>query len=523
MNTATNPSGLIMVLDIGTTGGRVILYDSAGEVHGMAYREYSSVLHASNVIDHDPATWLEAVQEGIKQLNLENPELMQRVLAVSITTQRATIIPVDLQGIPLALAISWQDKRSVRESKEIEERIGRDVIYARTGLKIDPYFSLPKILWFRNNKPEVYERAAFFLTVHDYIVHALTGEFKTDWTQASRTMLFNINDFVWDQEIAGQMNVDLGKLPEAHPTGTIAGAVTAAAAADYGLREGLPVVMSGGDQQCAAVGLGAIHPGIVKVTTGTGSFVVAPVQHPVRSAEQKVVCSASAVPGQWIIEAGIFTTGSTYRWLRDFLSSGGSYDLLNEQAELSLPGAGGLLHIPHYAGSAAPYWNPNAAGVLFNLSLGSKKSDVVRAYLEGICFEVNKNLKIIDALLSEEKEPGHIKITAVHVSGGLVRFDLFNQIQSDIYGLVVIPNKNEQATSLGAAIIAYTSLGVYSNLDEAHKAMEQLDRKRMKTSDRSMRELYKEMSELHHDIHEALNHADIYNRAKNLVNRLSVK
>ncbi|WP_199615171.1 FGGY-family carbohydrate kinase [Paenibacillus alkalitolerans] len=514
---------LVLVLDIGTTGGRVFLFDSTGEIHGTAYREYTSIYHAANVTDHDPSTWIEAIREGIAELNGSEPEAMARVEAVSVTSQRATIVPVDAGGAALSTAVSWQDKRSVREAKEIEERIGAADIYSRTGLKIDPYFSLPKIMWFRNYKPDIYARASCFLTVHDFVVHALTGQFKTDWTQASRTMLFNINEFEWDREIAARMNIDLNKMPAAYPTGSIAGNVTNKAAARFGIREGLPVVMAGGDQQCAAVGLGAIRPGIVKVTTGTGSFVVAPIRHPVKSAEQKVVCSASAVPGDWVIEAGIFTTGSTYRWLRDFLVSDGSYDLLNEEAGKSAPGAGGILHIPHYAGSAAPYWNPNASGILFNLSLGTKKSDVVRAYLEGICFEVNKNLNIIDGLLAGEKEPGHVKITAVHVSGGLVRFDLFNQIQADIYGLVVIPNKNEQATALGAAMIAFTSLGTFKDLHDAHEAMNQLDMRRMKTSDRSMREIYREMNGLHDAIHEALRKEGIYDRARNIVNQLSMR
>ncbi|MGF9714176.1 MULTISPECIES: FGGY-family carbohydrate kinase [Paenibacillus] len=512
---------LVLVLDIGTTGGRVILIDQAGEILGMAYREYQSVFHAPTVIDHDPATWLLAIEQGIAELRQTAAQLWNKVRAISIATQRATIVPVDENGIPLAHAILWQDKRPIEESKQIEERLGQKMIYERTGLKIDPYFSLPKIMWFRNHKPEIYARTACFLTVHDYLVHALTGEFKTDWTQASRTMLFNIHEFAWDRTIAEAMNVDLHKMPEAYPTGTIAGNVTNAAADRFGLQAGTPVVMAGGDQQCAAVGLGAIRPGIVKVTTGTGSFVVAPTARPIRSADQKVVCSASAVLGQWVIEAGIFTTGSTYRWLRDFLGTDGSYDALNQQAEMSAPGANGLFHIPHYAGSAAPYWNANASGLLFNLSLGTKKSDVVRAYLEGICFEIQKNLNVIDSLLSQDQKADHIRLTAVHVSGGLARLDLFNQIQADIYGLVVIPDQTEQATSLGAAMIAFTALGLFPDLNEAHKKMGRLDLQRMKTANREMKDIYREMAELHHAIYEALNKERIYERARRVTEKLN--
>ncbi|MCG6796562.1 MULTISPECIES: FGGY-family carbohydrate kinase [unclassified Geobacillus] len=524
---SANP--MVLVLDMGTTGGRAIVFDANGQVHGSAYREYRSVFHSPTVIDHDPETWLQAIKEVINELKQTKPECLANVLGLAVTSQRATILPVDKNGTPLAPAILWQDKRSIKECKEIEERLGHDTIYQRTGLKIDPYFSLPKILWFRNEKPEIYHNAAYFLTAHDYIVHSLTGEFKTDWTQASRTMLFNIHRFQWDDEIIRELALDENKLPRAFPTGTIAGRITKRAASEFGLPEGLPVVMAGGDQQCAAVGLGAVQPGIVKVTTGTGSFVVAPIDHPATSSKHKVVCSASAIPGHWVMEAGIFTTGSTYRWLRDLLSSDdknstlGSYDALNHQVELSKPGANGVLHVPHYAGSAAPYWNAKASGVLFNLSLGIKKSDVIRAFLEGICFEINKNLKIIDSMLKENSDQNHAGLTQVHVSGGLVRLDLFNQIQADIYGLNVIPGTTEQASALGAAMIAFVALKVFGDVTEASKTMGSLDFGRMKMPNPEMREIYQEMSELHDAIYQALLKANIYERSSKIIEKLNKK
>jgi xylulokinase/glycerol kinase len=177
-------------------------------------------------------------------------------------------MPVDANGKPITHAILWQDKRSVEEAAYIMDTIGENTIFAKTGLKTDPYFSLPKMLWFRNEKPDIFNEAAYFLTVHDYVIHELTGEYKTDWTQASRTMLFNIHTFEWDAELADKLNIDLSKMPLPLPTGTIAGPVTEAAAERFSIPKGLPVVMSGGDQQCAALGVGAIDPGIVKVTTG---------------------------------------------------------------------------------------------------------------------------------------------------------------------------------------------------------------------------------------------------------------
>jgi xylulokinase/glycerol kinase len=515
----TSELPLVMVIDIGTTGGRVALVDSEGTIRAMAYREYKSIFHSPIVIDHDPETWLWSIKESAAELRQSVPELFPLLQAVSVTTQRATIMPVDANGKPITHAILWQDKRSVEEAAYIKDTIGENTIFAKTGLKTDPYFSLPKMLWFRNEKPDIFNEAAYFLTVHDYVIHELTGEYKTDWTQASRTMLFNIHTFEWDAELADKLNIDLSKMPLPLPTGTIAGPVTEAAAERFSIPKGLPVVMSGGDQQCAALGVGAIDPGIVKVTTGTGSFVVAPIDKPITSPEYKVVCSASAVPGKWIIEAGIFTTGSTYRWLRDLISEERSYEKLNELALSSVPGANGVLHVPHYAGSAAPYWNAHASGVLMGMSLGTSKGDIVRAYLEGICFEINKNLKIIDSLLQREEDSDHKRLSAVHVCGGLVQFDLFNEIQADIYGIVVIPNTTEQGTVIGAGIVAFTAIGQFDSLQIAHKAMSQLDMKRMKTTNRSLKALYMEMAELHDALYHSLNNNDLYARVKETAGR----
>lgn len=505
---------LILVLDIGTTGGRAFIFDQDGQIMLSSYREYEIIILSQGIINQDPQVWLSAIRDCMADLKKADPVLVSGISAVSVTSQRATLLPVDENGTPLASAILWQDNRSVGECAEIENNIGSDEIYRRTGLKINPYFSLPKLLWFKNQMPDLYQKTAYFLTTHDYVIHSLTGEFKTDWTQASRTMLFNINDFQWDSFICGKMKLAARKLPEAYPAGTIAGTVTKASAEKLGLPEKVPVIMAGGDQTCAAVGLGVIAPGIVNITTGTGSFILAPVDKPARDPEQKIICSASAVPGRWVLEAGILTTGATYRWLRDELLSSDiqystlePYEVLNREAEKSPPGANGVLHIPHYAGSASPYWDTRATGLLFNLSLGTKKSDVVRAYLEGVCYEIKKNLDIIDVLLKGNENQS---LAEVRVSGGLVRSGLFNQIQADIYEVNVIPGQTEQATALGAAMIGFVSTGSCKDLNEAIHRLGTLDRDITKRPNPKTAAIYRKMGELHHKIYTSLSETNVY-------------
>ncbi|HET7580280.1 MAG TPA: FGGY-family carbohydrate kinase [Bacillales bacterium] len=505
-----------MVLDIGTTGGRALIFDSSGKMLSSAYCEYKSTITSKGFIEHDPMTWLEAIREGIHELKEKNKVLLSKVSALSVTSQRATLLPVDRDGKPLLPAILWQDKRSMAECAEIEKAVGSDEVYQRTGLKIDPYFSLPKLLWIRNHQPDIYQRAFCFLTTQDYIIHSLTGEFKTDWTQASRTMLFNVNDLRWDHKIAEIARVELDKLPEFYPPGTIAGKVTKACSEQIGLLEGLPVIMAGGDQQCAALGLGVIHPGITKVTTGTGSFVIAPVDFPEKDTAKKILCSPSAIPGSWVVEAGIFTTGATYRWLRDEFfegEEGGSFEVMNKEAQISPTGANGVLHIPHYAGSAAPYWDAEATGCLFNLNLGTKKSDIVRAYLEGIAFEVKKNVEIIHFLIQNSGKQG---LSEVRVSGGLARSDLFNQIQADIYELKVIPGRTEQATALGAAISGFTAMKTFNSFEEAVEKMVTLDQLKVKHPNQVVRKVYRQMGKLHDKVYSVLSKENIYSMAKQI-------
>lgn len=518
----------ILVIDAGTTGTRAAVFDLSGRLHGVAYREYKSRFLSPIAIDHDPATWLDAVDATIPEVIQRTSTTPESCLAVAVAGQRATIVPVGAAGEPLAPAILWQDKRTVKQCQEIESCVGSDAVYARTGLRIDPYFSLPKLMWFHEERPDVYRTARCFLTVHDLIIHHLTGQFRTDWTQASRTMLFDIVRFQWDTDLARACGFDESKLPETLAPGSVGGRLTAAAAARLGLTQGLPVVMAGGDQQAAAVGLGAIHQGVATVTTGTGTFIVAPVSAPLWDPEHRVLLSASGSAGQWILEAGIFTSGAVYRWLRETLVREGSmgtthgrgddpYGHLNELAGQVPLGAGGVLVLPHFTGSAAPYWDPDARGVIFNLTLGHRTQHLVRAVLEGMTIEAGKNLAIIEALLygngSPTADPG---LAEVRVTGGVTRSSLFNQIQADVYGRRVIPGKVMEATALGAAILAAVAIGGYADVPSACAAMSGVDTERAQEPDPARHAAYRQLTALHDAIYRALAQSGIYKTAATL-------
>jgi len=505
---------LILCIDLGTTGCHSVIFNEKGQQVSKSYQEYKSIYLPCRWIDHDPKTWLQAAKKTVKETVKKIEYDKNCISVVAITSQRATVIPVDKKGNPLDNAILWQDKRATEETQHLIEEYGTEKIYNITGLRVDPYFTLPKLLWLKKNKTEIYNHSFVFLPVQDFIIHFLTGEFKTDWTQASRTMLFNIDELRWDKDLIKSVGIDFNKLPEAVPPGSIIGLVNHVASDELGLPKGIPVITAGGDQQCAAIGLGVIKPGIVEVSTGTGSFVLANSDKPVKDLNQRLICSASSIAGKWVLEAGIFTTGSIYRWFRDNIGQISvknqkklgidAYQTMNTEAEKEPLGANGLLLIPHFAASAAPYWNPEAHGVLFGLSLGHKRSSIIRAILEGIAFEIQKNISIMESYTDQIKE--------VRISGGLTRSEIFNQIQADIYGKTVVKTDYEEASVLGAAVIAATTTGLYNNINSAVDNMVNVNTLSRKDPNIENFKTYKKLSKIHDSLYWSLEKAGIYSK-----------
>ena len=450
----------IISLDIGTSGMRAVIYGIDGKKHENAYYEYHSEFPQPGYVEQDPESWKEAAVYCLSNIS---GYLKEDPLAITVTSQRSSLIPMK-DGQPMRSAIMWQDKRTVPQCEQLIKEYTLEGLYRKTGLRTNPYFVLPKILWLKENQPEIYETAEKFIGVQDLVVHFLTGNYKTDYSQACRTLLMNIETFSWDPELLAIGGITEDRLPELVPPGSIAGELSADIAKKTGLGVGLSVIIAGGDQQNAAVALGVNKPGRAEANTGTGSFVISAVDKPVFDKEARVLCQASAIAGQWIMEAGIFNTGAVYRWFKeqfcqDLSNDSSVYNRMNEEAGRSSTGSNGVIMIPHFEGSAAPYWNPYAKGVFFNLSLNTKRGDLIRSIMEGIAVEINDDISLIE----EITQP----IYKVSVAGGMVNADIFCEIQANIYNKEISRFKNSEASSLGAAMIAAVTLGIYPNIEEA--------------------------------------------------------
>ena len=459
----------ILVVDVGTSSLKAMLYNSSGGLLFRSSQEYHSEVFHDNRVEQSVFSWKDALLYTFKETGKFVHDKKIDIDAISVTSQRASVIPVNREGEPLHQALMWQDKRSVEQCNQLSKHLSLREIYLRTGLRLNPYFSVPKMMWLKDNEPELFKQTHKMLGVQDYVIYLLTNKFVTDWSQACRTMLMNISTFQWDEDLLKYSGISKDLLPELVPPGSVAGPLTKEMSEITGLPVGIPVIVAGGDQQCAALALNVLRPGDAEANTGTGSFAVAYSEKPQFDDECRTLCSASAIPGKWIVEAGIFNSGSIHRWFREEFYPDGEnvYDLMNEEAAQSPVGSNGVMMLPHFEGSAAPYWNPMAKGMFFNLSLASKRCDCTRSILEGIALEIKSNLSLIENLIGE--------IFMVSVAGGLTTLGLFNQTQSDSFNKMVIRYDNNEASSLGALMSAGVTIKIYADYEAALKKISTTD------------------------------------------------
>jgi D-xylulose kinase len=498
----------VAALDLGTTGCRTFIFDLTGTIIARDYQEWESYYPSPSFVEQDANVWWEsikiAIENAIKKSGIDKTD----IVSLSVTNQRETIVPVDKEGSPLHNALVWQDRRTIDQVEYIKSKIGIDKIYETTGLTIDPYFSATKILWFKDEKPEIYQKTHKFLLVSDFIIYKLTGKYLTDFSNASRTMLFDINKLKYSDLIASELEIDLDKMPDTLESGVDIGEIES----EETLFDKKTLVITGaGDQQSAALGIGVVSPGKIKCTTGTGSFILAYLSQPKFDPMKRVLCSCHAVPGTWVQEASIFTTGAVLRWFRDQIGyvecaavqeGQDPYDLITAEAKKSSIGAKGLLLIPHFVGSGAPHWNPHAKGIIFGLALGHERKDLYRAVLEGVAYEIRKNIEVFKELGVEPKE--------LMLTGGGSRSDFWNQIYADVLGITCVRNVIEESTSLGAAILAASGAGIFPDIAKAAENLCKIDKKWIPNDERH--KLYENFYQFSYDIYELLKSKNLYKK-----------
>jgi sugar (pentulose or hexulose) kinase len=453
MNAETEKKG-ILTIDIGTTSVRGALYDAGGRLIHLDARENAPDYFSDGRVEQDASVW-EAILPGIlKSCAAAAGDARLEPACVAVTAQRSSVIPIDREGRPLYRTIMWQDRRAADLAREMSEYDPQ--VYQVTGLKVSPVFSAVKMAWLRRNRPDVWKRTRRMIGIQDWALYLLTGRFVTDHSFGSRTNLLDLRTRQWDAELLRLFGVPRAMLCDLVAPGSTVGGLLPGLAAESGLPAGLPVISAGGDQQCAALGLGLFSGECAVANTGTGSYLIGHSALPALDARMRTACNVSAAPGAYIVEAAVLTSGSVYRWFAE-LTSGGegadsqAFERLNAEAASAPPGANGLILLPHFRGCGAPHWDPEGKGVFYDLKLGTTRGEMARAILEGIAIEMRESLELVEALCG--------RVEAVSVSGGLARSDLFNQIQSDVFERPAVRFGNGEATSFGAWIAGAVACG----------------------------------------------------------------
>ena len=453
----------ILALDQGTTSSRAIVFDEQGCVAGSAQYPFTQHYPRAGWVEHDAMeiwdTERRAAAEAIKAVDAGH------IAGIGVTNQRETTVLWDkTTGEPVYHAIVWQCRRTAQLCEELKRQGMAERIQSTTGLLIDAYFSATKIRWILDNVPHARERAEkgelLFGTVESWLIWRLTGQHVTDYSNASRTMLFDIHRLVWDEELCRILHIPMQILPRTVGNSQVYGYVKEGIEGLEALA-GVPVCGAAGDQQAALFGQTCFAPGDAKNTYGTGCFTLMNLgDAPVRSRAGLVSSVAWHINGKttYALEGSVFNGGSTIQWLRDELKLVDSAPECDRLAE-SVSDSGGVLIVPAFTGLGAPYWDMYARGAILGITRGTNRAHIARAVLESIAYQVT------DLMLAMRQDAGR-DITSLRVDGGASVSDVMMQMQADLLRIPVDRPAMVETTAFGAAALAGLSCGVWHSLEE---------------------------------------------------------
>ena len=458
-----------MALDQGTTSSRCILFDHSGRICSVAQKEFTQYYPQPGWVEHDAQEIWDTTLEVARIAMLKIKANAAQIAGIGITNQRETTIVWDKNtGEPVYNAIVWQCRRTSEMVDALIENGHGEMIRAKTGLVPDAYFSGTKLRWILDCVPGVRERAEagelLFGTVDTWLIWKLTGgaAHVTDYTNASRTMLFDIHRLCWDEELLQLLNIPRCMLPEVRPSSQVYGWT------QFELLGGeIPVAGVAGDQQSALFGQCCFEPGDVKNTYGTGCFLLMNTgSDPVMSKNGLITTIAATLPGQvqYALEGSVFTAGAAIQWLRDELGVISSAAESLEYAR-SVPDTAGVYVVPAFTGLGAPYWNQYARGMITGVTRGFSRAHLVRATLESIAYQTS------DICKAMENDAG-VPLTRLKVDGGASANDFLMQFQSDMLGSEVVRPKCIETTAMGAAYLAGLAVKFWESLDDVRASWE---------------------------------------------------
>lgn len=456
-------------VDIGTTSTKAIVFDAKGVMKGKGDRGYPIVVPYPGWAEQDPevifTAMLLAIRDAIDQANIPKTA----IAALGFSGAMHSLIALDASGQPLTAAIIWADNRSVEQTAQLKDGTGHD-IYLRTGTPIHPMSPLPKLLWMRQAATDVFQLATKFISIKEYAFYKLFGCFVVDYSIASTTGLFNLKQLQWDSEALDLIGITADRLSEPVPTTYVLRGVKQDYADTMGIDANTPIVIGASDGVLANLGVGAITPNQVAITIGTSGAVRTVVPKPLTDPQGRTFCY-TLTENHWVIGGPSNNGGIVLRWLRDQFCQTevalaqqlqvDPYEVMTKAASEIPAGAEGLIFLPFLSGERAPYWNAEARGIFFGVSLHHQRAHFIRAVLESILFAVYSINLALNDLISAERE--------IRASGGFARSKIWLQMTADVFGSELVVPQVFEGSGFGAAALAMVAVGQLAKLEDVEQ------------------------------------------------------
>lgn len=457
-------------IDIGTSGTKTIAISEKGDILATATAEYPLMSPRPGWSEQDPEDWWTATVESVKKVLKAGKIKADEVAGIGLSGQMHGSVFLDKQHNVIRNAILWNDQRTTEECAEIESRVGgRSKLIEMVANPALTGFTAPKILWLQKHEPKSYSKTAQILLPKDFVRFRLTGEYATDVSDASGTLLLDVRNRTWCKPLLDKLDIKSSLLPKVFESEDVTGTLSEVAAKQMGLKKGVPVVAGAGDQAAGAVGNGIVKRGIISATMGTSGVVFAHSDEVQIDPTGRVHTFCHAVRGKWHVMGVVLSAGGSLQWYRNQLAETevnaakkiktDSYDIITEQAAEAPPGCEGLFFLPYLTGERTPHADPHARGCWIGLSLRHGRSALIRSIMEGATYAMRDCLEIINEM--------RIPIREIRLSGGGARSDFWRQMQADVYGRRVSMINVEEGPAFGAALLAAAGTGRYKSVVEA--------------------------------------------------------
>ncbi len=489
-------------LDVGTTGCKATLFTNDGQLLGKASREYPVEIPHPGWAEQDIEQVWSLAQAALAELI--NQTGQRSVEAIGLSVHGEAVTALDSAGHTLRRMILGMDTRTTVQNEQLAEKFGAETLFDWTGMPVHTINTLPKLLWIKQNEPEIWKNTAHFMLVEDFIIYKMTGQVAISRCLASRTQLYNLNKEAWSEELLAELDLEPGQLSPVVLSGTPVGRMHPSISEGLGFEQPPLVVTGGHDQACGALGVGLTRPGLAMVSTGTAEVVEVALPSPLVNHtlfEGNISMYAHVVPGLYLSMTLNHSGGLLLRWFRDTLCEGelerarqsgsDAYDLILSDAT---PDPTGLLVLPHFSGSGTPWFDTRSKGAILGLTFSTSRADLAKAILEGLTYELRVNLDLLKA--------GGVQIDALRAIGGGAKSRLWLQLKADITGIPVVAPEITEAAGLGAALLAGVGAGVFSSA--AHAAESILRLREEIRPDPKSQQAYERRFELYRQVYPAV-------------------